>query len=229
MSFVDVPHPGDQNVSECKKVIKRCSAGRPLSMTRVETEVFILCYDSECDHPRHARVPPLPPPSLSLSTRMRMNEVEFGLYVDRHGVPLLNRGIIEWEGQADRASFRFPHVFLFSSAFVEVRNLITGHLTQIIRPDGNGSGGGPQIRCLWDGRGGGRNLEHDMDFGGGGPSPESPPTVLGVANLSTTNEWGAQSNSVMAQQCIFTLFSPIPPPYSLVEEPVIPYDANSII
>ena len=233
MSFVDVPHPGDQNVSECKKVIKRCSTGRPLSMTRVETEVFILCYDSECDHPppshARARVPVLSPP---LSIRMRMNELEFGLYVDRHGAPLLNRGIIEWEGQADRASFRFPHVFLFSSAFVEVRNLITGHLTQIIRPDGRGGGGGgPQIRCLWDGRGGGRNLEHDMDFGGGGggPSPESPPTVLGVADLSMTNEWGAQSSSVMAQQCIFTLFSPIPPPYSLVEEPVIPYDADSII
>lgn len=53
MASADVPQAGDQNVSECKKLIKRCSSGRPLSMTRVETEVFILCYDSE--HPRFER------------------------------------------------------------------------------------------------------------------------------------------------------------------------------
>ena len=47
MAFVDVPQAADQNISESKKIIKRCSSGRPLSMTRIDTEVFILCYDSE--------------------------------------------------------------------------------------------------------------------------------------------------------------------------------------
>jgi len=207
MSFVGVPQAqaGDQDVSECKKVIKRCSSGRPLSMSRVETEVFILCYD------------------------------KFGVYVDRHGVPLLDRGIVEWEGQAERASFRFPYVLLFCSAFVEVRNLVTGHLTQIIRADATGHGdGGRAIRCLWDGRGGARNFDYDYDSGGGDSSNGEDggsdlPTVLAVTDLPKTSEWGAQSSSVMTQQCVFTLFSPVPPPYSLVGEPVIPYDTESLI
>ena len=225
MSFVDVPQPGDQNTSECKKIIKRCSPGRPISMTRVETEVFILCYDSEYHLP--ARIP-------ASSKWVQVNNVsrlphqpEFGVYVDRHGVPLLDRDIIEWEGQAERASFRFPYVLLFCSTFVEVRNLITGHLTQIIRADATGHGGGKTIRCLWDGRG--KNLNSDYDLNGGGDGGPDLPTVLGVADLHMTNEWGAQSSSAMKQQCIFTLFSPVPPPYSLVGEPVEPYDADSLI
>ena len=47
ISFVAVPQAGEQNVPECKKAIKRCSSGQPLWMTRVDTEVFILCYDSK--------------------------------------------------------------------------------------------------------------------------------------------------------------------------------------
>ena len=85
------------------------------------------------------------------------------------------------------------------------------------------------MRCLWDGRGGTRNPDLDLEFGGGGDGGSGLPTVLGVADLPTTNEWGAQSNSVMTQQCVFTLFSPVPPPYSLVGEPVTPYDADSLI
>ena len=56
-SSVDIPKAGDQNVSECKKVIKRCSSGRPLWLTRVETEVFILCYDSKHPLPASITVP----------------------------------------------------------------------------------------------------------------------------------------------------------------------------
>ena len=182
-------------------------------------------------------------------------KLEFGLYVDRYGVPLVHREIVEWEGLACRASFRFPYVLLFSPAFVEIRSLITGHLIQIIRADvavGNlGGCGGAPIRCLWDGRGGSRNANYDPEFGyvgaGGdygsgsndgmhGDSDGSEfPTVLGVVDLpvpTTANEWGAQSSSssVVTQQCVFTLFSPVPPPYSPhVEEPTVPYDANSII
>ena len=181
------------------------------------------------------------------------------MYVDRYGVPLPDRGIVEWECQADRASFRFPYVLLFSSTFVEVRHLPTGHLTQIIRPEvasgsgrGRGRGRGEgRLRCLWDGRGGaGRNFDydpHDRDFGGvehhettstGSGNPGSPvelPTTLGAVDLDlpvTSDEWGAQSSSsssIVTQQCVFTLFAPVPPPYSLLEEPVVPYDANSII
>jgi len=236
-----VPEVGDQNVSECKKIVKRCSSGcRPLSMTRVETEVFILCYDSE-HHTIHFI------PRYFFQTLTYMNgKTEFGVYVNRHGIPLLDRGITEWECQADRASFRFPYVLLFSSAFIEIRNLLTGQLTQIIRPDAaigvsdvNGTGGGGDpgegprtLRCLWEGRGGAQTLNNcDPDFdGGSGPSAVELPTVLGAVDLALPNdEWGAQSSSVVTQQCVFTLFAPVPPPYSPVEEPAVPYDAGSII
>lgn len=238
--MVSVPEVGDRNVPECKKIVKRCSSsGRPISMARVETEVFILCYDSELS---------LHPGRSSLTTAWdQKKKTEFGAYVDRYGVPLADRGIVEWEGQADRASFRFPYVLLFSSAFVEVRHLPTGHLTQIIRPEvasGSGGGGG-RLRCLWDGRGGaGRNFDYDPhDFGGGehhdvagtgGGSSVELPTTLGAVDLDfpvSSDEWGAQSSSssIVTQQCVFTLFAPVPPPYSLLEEPVVPYDANSII
>jgi len=175
---------------------------------------------------------------------------EFGLYVDRYGVPLLDREIVEWEGQACRASFRFPYVLLFSPTFVEIRNLITGQLIQVVRAEaamGNNGGGGAcgngPIRCLWDGRGGGRNADYDPEFGpvagdygsGSGVDGAELPTVLAVVDLpipAPVNEWGPQSSSPSAvtQQCVFTLFSPVPPPYSPpVEEPTVPYDVNSLI
>ena len=47
MSVVGIPQAGDDDVSEYKKILKRCSSARPISMTRVEPEVFFLCYDSE--------------------------------------------------------------------------------------------------------------------------------------------------------------------------------------
>ena len=148
-------------------------------------------------------------------------------------MPLVDRGMIEWEGQAEQVSFRFPYVLLFCSAFVEVRNLITGHLTQIIRADAARHRSGGAIRCLWDGKDGAWNLDYNLDFGGGYCNGEDGssdlPTVLGVADFSMISEWGAQSSSAMKQQCIFTLFMPVPPPYSLVGEPAIPYDTESLI
>jgi len=59
MTVVSVPQVGDRNVPECKKVLKRCSSGgRPISMARVETEVFVLCYDSEFELTPYPFVPP---------------------------------------------------------------------------------------------------------------------------------------------------------------------------
>ena len=56
-----IPQAGDRKVSECKGIVKRCSSGRPISMTRVESEVSFLCYDSE-----HS-IFHIPPPHLLLS------------------------------------------------------------------------------------------------------------------------------------------------------------------
>lgn len=73
-------------------------------------------------------------------------KLEFGLYVDRFGDPCRpSNNIIEWEGTAERVAFHLPHVCLFDPRFIEIRDIDTGRLAQIIH--------GTEIRCIWDGRG----------------------------------------------------------------------------
>ncbi|KAJ7126687.1 hypothetical protein C8R44DRAFT_532223, partial [Mycena epipterygia] len=50
---------------------------------------------------------------------------------------------IEWEGNAEKAALHSPYILLFDSRFVEIRNIETGRLVQIIP--------GIDVRCLWDG------------------------------------------------------------------------------
>jgi hypothetical protein len=98
-----------------EKLAKRCDACKPLGMFRSNTDEFLLCSD------------------------------EFGLYVDRHGVPSRSVAVVEWEGTAKRAAHHPPYVLLFDSRFIEVRDVETGQLAQIIP--------GNDVRCIWDGRG----------------------------------------------------------------------------
>jgi hypothetical protein len=84
-------------------------------MFRSNADEFLLCYD------------------------------EFGLYVDRHGDPSRSVAVVEWEGTAERAAHHPPYVLLFDSRFIEVRDVETGRLAQIIP--------GNDVRCIWDGRG----------------------------------------------------------------------------
>ncbi|KAJ7105112.1 Dbl-like domain-containing protein [Mycena crocata] len=96
---------------------KRCEACRPMGMFRSTDEEFLLCYN------------------------------EFGLYVNKHGDPSPTRtiGTVEWEGTAERVAFHAPYILLFDSRFIEVRDVETGRLAQIIP--------GNDMHCLWDGRG----------------------------------------------------------------------------
>ncbi|KAJ7860483.1 Dbl-like domain-containing protein [Mycena olivaceomarginata] len=96
---------------------KRCESCRPMGMFRSTDEEFLLCYN------------------------------EFGLYVNKHGDPSPTRplGTVEWEGTAERVAFHAPYILLFDTRFIEVRDVETGRLAQIIP--------GNDMRCLWDGRG----------------------------------------------------------------------------
>lgn len=69
---------------------------------------------------------------------------EFGLYVNKHGDPL-PKGIVEWEGTAERAALHAKHILLFDRRFIEIRHVETGHLVQVIH--------GADMRCTWDDRG----------------------------------------------------------------------------
>ncbi|KAJ7623723.1 signal transducer [Roridomyces roridus] len=96
---------------------KRCESCRPLGMFRSTDEEFLLCYN------------------------------EFGLYVNKHGDPSPSRQIVtvEWEGNAERVAFHAPYILLFDTRFIEVRDVESGRLAQIIP--------GNDMHCLWDGRG----------------------------------------------------------------------------
>ncbi|TFK21787.1 signal transducer [Coprinopsis marcescibilis] len=94
---------------------KRVEACKPMAMYRSSEDEFLLCYN------------------------------EFGIYVDKHGLPSRESGAIEWEGTADRVALHTPYILIFDSRFIEVRHMDTCRLSQIIMGDG--------LRCIWDGRG----------------------------------------------------------------------------
>ena len=66
----------------------------------------------------------------------RWNELiaftEFGLYVDEHGGLSRGIGTVKREGTAERVELHPPYIFLFDSRFIEIRNIETGLLVQII-------------------------------------------------------------------------------------------------
>ncbi|KAI9061856.1 CNH-domain-containing protein [Trametes sanguinea] len=107
---------------------KRPGANRPIAMHRIREDEFLLCYDGK----------------------------QFGLYVDKRGVPSRSPPVIEWEGVATHAAWHAPYVVLFHESFIEARHVESGRLAQIVS--------GHDIRCLWDGRGA-VPAEHDAAFG----------------------------------------------------------------
>jgi len=124
--FKSVTIPQDD--SKLGQLAKRCKSARPLGMFRSNPDEFLLCYN------------------------------EFGLYVDSHGDPVPGRSIqtVEWEATADRVALHAPYILLFSSRFIEIRRIETGHLVQIIP--------GSELRCLWAERG----------------TPNAPPLITGL-------------------------------------------------
>ncbi|KAI0322785.1 Dbl-like domain-containing protein [Amylostereum chailletii] len=98
-----------------EKLAKRCDSCRPMGMFRTSENEFLLCYD------------------------------EFGLFVNRHGDPIRDKSLIEWEGTAERVAWHPPYILIFDTRFIEVRTVETGRLCQIIP--------GQDVRAIWDGRG----------------------------------------------------------------------------
>ncbi|KAG6889068.1 hypothetical protein C0992_006497 [Termitomyces sp. T32_za158] len=114
---------------------KRCEAAHAVGIFKATDYEYLLCYDgrSNATYPSGNR-------TLTIF-------VEFGLYVDKHGIPTRRSQIIEWEGIAVRAALHASYIMLFdaSSRFIEIRDVEVGRLVQIVH--------GNDIRCTWDGRG----------------------------------------------------------------------------
>lgn len=73
------------------------------------------------------------------------DSLEFGVYVNKKGIPSRSECIVEWEGNAESVAFHAPYVLLFDPCFIEIRHVDTGRLSQIVM--------GQEVRCIWDGRG----------------------------------------------------------------------------
>ncbi|KAF7312263.1 hypothetical protein MIND_00239300 [Mycena indigotica] len=66
------------------------------------------------------------------STELLVVYETMGCYVTRHGIPTRSSGFIRWESKATAFTSRGGHVLLFSPGFIEIRNVLTGLLEQVI-------------------------------------------------------------------------------------------------
>lgn len=60
---------------------------------------------------------------------------EYGCYITKYGPPSRNYGYIKWETKAVSYAYRDGHILLISSEFIEVRNITTGRIVQVIEGD----------------------------------------------------------------------------------------------
>lgn len=75
--------------------------------------------------------------------------VALGCYITKHGVPSRSSGYIRWETKATQFAHRGSHILLFSAEFIEMRNVNTGRLVQVIE--------GTDLRLLHSGPTGSAN------------------------------------------------------------------------
>jgi hypothetical protein len=123
---------------------------------------------------------------------------EFGLYVDRHGDPSRNLTLIEWEGTGEHAAFHPPYVLIFDQRFIEIRHIDNGRLVQIIR--------GQEIRCTWDGRGGGASTVATTPGPGGWEENHASESRVHAVMRSPQ----ANANSKFVAQHVFELTATVP-------------------
>ena len=61
-----------------------------------------------------------------------MRKTEYGCYMTKYGVPSRDYGYIKWETEALSYAYRDGHILLISPEFIEVRNVTTGRIVQVI-------------------------------------------------------------------------------------------------
>ncbi|KAI0784605.1 hypothetical protein C8Q75DRAFT_779589 [Abortiporus biennis] len=82
---------------------QRCASAKPLGLIKMESgEELIVIYD------------------------------ELACYINKHGLPIRQSGYLRWETKAISFAHRHPYIILFSSDFIELRDINTGKLLQVI-------------------------------------------------------------------------------------------------
>ncbi|KAF9445469.1 hypothetical protein P691DRAFT_734916, partial [Macrolepiota fuliginosa MF-IS2] len=92
---------------------ERISGAKPLGLVRVDASELLVIYDL------------------------------IGCYITKQGVPSRSCGCIRWEAPASGFAHRGNHVLLVSTQFIEVRNITTGRIAQVIE--------GTDIRLMYNG------------------------------------------------------------------------------
>ncbi|KAH7911069.1 hypothetical protein BJ138DRAFT_1113504 [Hygrophoropsis aurantiaca] len=105
-----VPDFGDATSNGKMTDLKaRCEAAKPLGLIRCDATELLVVYDSKWS--RHICI---------------------GCFITKHGSPSRSCGFIRWESKATSFAHRGAHLLLFSSDFIEIRNVSTGRLVQVI-------------------------------------------------------------------------------------------------
>ncbi|KAF9223416.1 hypothetical protein BS17DRAFT_705412 [Gyrodon lividus] len=93
---------GASNSSNTAELKARCETAKPLGLIRRDATELMVVYDN------------------------------MGCYITKHGQPARDSMFIRWEIKATSFVHRPPHVLLFSSEFIEIRDVQTGLLEQVI-------------------------------------------------------------------------------------------------
>ncbi|CAE7106355.1 unnamed protein product [Rhizoctonia solani] len=70
---------------------------------------------------------------LSRSKELMVVYADFGCYVTKYGAPARQSAFVRWETRATSVAFRWPHALLFSPNYIEIRNVETGGLVQVVQ------------------------------------------------------------------------------------------------
>lgn len=81
--------------------------------------------------------------TLSRSKELMVVFEEFGCYVTKYGAPARQSAFVRWETRATSVAFRWPHALLFSPNYIEIRNVESGGLVQVVE--------GRDLRLLYSG------------------------------------------------------------------------------
>ncbi|KAI0091299.1 hypothetical protein BDY19DRAFT_1033671 [Irpex rosettiformis] len=97
-----VPTFADSNNAPMQALKQRCSSARPLGLVRTGENELLVVFD------------------------------ELGCYINRRGIPSRSSGYLRWETKAVSFARWGSNILLFSPEFIEIRDIASGRLVQVI-------------------------------------------------------------------------------------------------
>ena len=98
----------------------RVHGAKPLGLVHTTSTELLVVYNGKSTHRRTSHVFDF------------FRNTVLGCYITKRGVPSRSAGFIRWETPATSYASRGNHLLLFSTLFIEVRDLSTGRIVQVI-------------------------------------------------------------------------------------------------